>query len=200
MKVPARNPWEWTALEQWGRHLRYAARGLWRAPGFSLAVFCSLAVCIGPNAATLSTLYALVLKPLPFPAPAQLVTVVNVAEKSGGQVVQSSTTQYLDFKAHADLFAGFATIRHDSATLDDDNAPIRVANDVVAADFFGVLGVKPVIGRFFTADEEVAGHNRVRETWSASASRPAFFSPTHRPPPNSIRRRATAETSPCMPA
>jgi predicted permease len=171
MKVPARNPWEWTALEQWGRHLRYAARGLWRAPGFSLAVFCSLAVCIGPNAATLSTLYALVLKPLPFPAPAQLVTVVNVAEKSGGQVVQSSTTQYLDFKAHADLFAGFATIRHDSATLDDDNAPIRVANDVVAADFFGVLGVKPVIGRFFTADEEVAGHNRVlvlsRHFWEA---------------------------------
>jgi putative ABC transport system permease protein len=161
MKAPARHPWEWTALEQWGRDLRYAARGLCRAPGFSLAVFCSLVVCIGPNAATLSALYSLVLKPLPFPAPAQLVTIVNVADKSGGQVVQSSTTQYLDFKTHADLFAGFATIRHDSATLDNDDAPIRVAKDFVAADFFRVLGVNPIAGRFFTADEEVAGRDRV---------------------------------------
>ena len=118
MKEPASTSWEWTGLGQWGRDLRHAARGLWRAPVFSLAVFCSLVVCLGPNAATLSALYAFVLKPLPFPEPAQLVTVVNVAEKSGGQLVQSSTTQYLDFKAHADLFSGFSAIRHDDATLD----------------------------------------------------------------------------------
>jgi predicted permease len=161
MKVPARNPWEWTGLEPWGRNLRYAARGLWRAPGFSIAVFCSLVVCLGPNAATLSALYAFVLKPLPFPAPAQLVTVVNVAEKSGGQVVQSSTTQYLDFKAHADLFSGFTALRRDDATLDQEGAPVRVPIVSVAGDFFGVLGVKPILGRFFTPAEEVAGRNHV---------------------------------------
>ena len=161
MKTPSRHPWEWIALEPWSRDLGHAARSLGRAPGFSLAVFCSLVVCIGPNAATLSVLYALVLKPLPFTAPAQLVTVVNVAEKTGGQVVQSSTTQYLDFKAHADRFAGFATVRHDSATLDDDNTPIRVAKDLVAFDFFSLLGVQPVAGRFFDADEETAGRDRV---------------------------------------
>ena len=125
MKAPARHHWEWTALAPWGRELRHAARGLARAPGFSLAVFCSLVVCLGPNAAILSALYALVLKPLPFPAPAQLGMIVNVAEKSGGQVVQSSTTQYLDFKAHADRFTGFSAIRRDDATLDGDGAPIR---------------------------------------------------------------------------
>ncbi len=171
MKSAARNLWEWTGLEQWGKDLRYAARGLGRAPGFSLAVFCSLAVCLGPNAATLSALYALVLKPLPFSAPAQLVTVVNVAETSGGQVVQSSTTQYLDFKAHADLFAGFSAIRHDEATLDGEGAPIRVPIVSVAGDFFGVLGVQPVLGRFFTPAEEVAGRNHVlvvsQNTWAS---------------------------------
>lgn len=73
-------------------------RDLCRAPGFSLAVFCSLVVCIGPNAATLSVLYALVLKTLPFPAPERLVTVVNIGEKGGGQLVSSSTPQYVDFK------------------------------------------------------------------------------------------------------
>ena len=163
MKAPAGNPWEWIALGQWGRDLRHAARSLCRAPGFSLAVFCSLVVCIGPNAATLSALYSLVLKPLPFPAPAQLVTVVNVAEKSGGQLLPSSTPQYVDFRDHADraLFAGFTAIRRDTATLDDDTAPIRVATVSVMGEFFGVLGVKPLIGRFFTPAEEVAGRNNV---------------------------------------
>ena len=161
MKEPASNSWEWTGLGQWGRDLRHAARGLWRAPVFSLAVFCSLVVCLGPNAATLSALYAFVLKPLPFPEPAQLVTVVNVAEKSGGQLVQSSTTQYLDFRAHADLFAGFSAIRHDDATLDQEGVPIRVAIVSAAGDFFSLLGVQPILGTFFTPAEEVAGRNHV---------------------------------------
>ena len=161
MKVPAGNSWEWTVLEPWRRDLRSAARGLWRAPGFSIAVFCSLVVCLGPNAATLSALYALVLKPLPFSEPAQLVTIVNVAEKSGGQLVQSSTPQYRDFKARADLFSSFAVIRYESGTLDEESAPSRVANDVVSAGFFSVLGVRPVVGRFFTADEEVEGRDHV---------------------------------------
>src|SRR4051812_43897990 len=102
MKAPDHGLRNWTALEPWGRDLRQAVRRLWRAPGFSLAVVCSLVVCIGPNAATLSALYALVLKPLPFPEPAQLVTVVNVGDKSGGQILPSSTPQYIDFKDHAD--------------------------------------------------------------------------------------------------
>jgi predicted permease len=161
MTTAAGNGGSWAWLETWGRDLRHAARSLLRAPGFSVAVFCTLAVCIGPNAATLSALYALVLKPLPFPEPGQLVTVLNVAEKSGGQLVQSSTTQYLDFKAHADLFSGFSAIRHDDATLDQKGAPIRVAIVSVAGDFFGVLGVKPILGRFFTPAEEVAGRNHV---------------------------------------
>jgi putative ABC transport system permease protein len=161
MVTRARQTGVWTALEQWGRELRHAARGLWRAPGFSLAVIGSLLVCLGPNAAILSALYALVLKPLPFPEPGQLVTVLNVAEKSGGQLVQSSTTQYLDFQAHADRFAGFSALRRDDATLDQDDAPVRVAVVSVAGDFFGLLGVQPVRGRFFTPAEEVAGRNHV---------------------------------------
>lgn len=160
-----------TSLEQWGRELRHAVRRLARAPGFSLAVLGSLVVCLGPNAATLSALYALVLKPLPFPAPAQLVTIVNVAEKTGGQIVQSSTTQFVDFKANADLFAGVSAIRRDDATLDDENIPMRVTVISAAGDFFGLLGVQPIAGRFFTPDEEVAGRNRVlvlsQAAWAA---------------------------------
>ncbi len=148
-------------LEAWTRALRHAGRALRRAPGFSAAVFCSLVVCLGPNAAVLSALYALVLKPLPFPHPEQLVTAANVAEKSGGQRVVSSLPQYLDFRAHADLFSAVATVRHESATLDDDTAPRRVAVDRLSGDFFAALGVAPVLGRFFAAEEEIAGRERV---------------------------------------
>jgi putative ABC transport system permease protein len=143
------------------RDLRYAARSLRRAPGFSLAVFLTLVVGIGPNLAVLSALYALVLKPLPFPDPGQLYTVMNVAEKSGGQVRQSSVPQCRDFQAHADLFAGFAVILHENLTLEEETAPARTATDWVTAGFFNVLGVKPVLGRFFTPEEEVPGRDHV---------------------------------------
>ena len=151
--------WSWFAT--WGREFRFASRSLRRAPGFSLAVFLTLVVCIGPNTAILSALYALVLKPLPFPDPGQLVVITNVARKTGGQVIQSSVPQYRDFKAHADLFAGFALIEPENITLDDEGAPVRVENDWVSYDFFDVLGVKPVLGRFPTADEQTPGREQV---------------------------------------
>jgi len=157
----ARDHWSGMWLEQWGRDLRYAARTLWRAPGFSIAVFCTLVVCIGPNTAILSALYALVLKPLPFPDPDRLVMILNVEEKSGGQVRQSSVPQYRDFKAHADLFSGFALVEHQNITLDEETEPIREANDWVTSDFFTVLGVKPLLGRFFTPEEETTGRDHV---------------------------------------
>ncbi|MFT3868320.1 MAG: ADOP family duplicated permease [Nibricoccus sp.] len=149
------------ALASIVRGLKLAVRRLSRAPGFSLAVIFSLVICIGPNAATFSALYALVLKPLPLPEPAQLVTVQNIADRSGGQVVLSSTTQFLDFNAHADLFSGFATIRAESGTIDGANAPMRVKIDKVSANFFDVLRVQPLAGRFFHADEETSGRDRV---------------------------------------
>ena len=160
-KSPARESRGWSWLATWGREFRFAARSLRRAPGFSLAVLLTLVVCIGPNTAILSALYALVLKPLPFPDPGQLVVITNVARKTGGQVIQSSVPQYRDFKAHADLFAGFALIKPENITLDDEGAPVRIENDWVSYDFFDVLGVKPVLGRFPTADEQTPGRENV---------------------------------------
>ncbi|HVU32694.1 MAG TPA: ADOP family duplicated permease [Opitutaceae bacterium] len=157
----ARRPGAWIFIEGWSREFRHAARRLIRAPAFSLTVLGSLIICFGPNVATLSALYALVLKPLPFPDPGQLVTIVNVAEKSGGQQVLSSTTQYLDFKAHADLFSGFATSTQVGAVLTEETAPRVVSLNVVSANFFDVLGVPPLLGRYFSPGEEVAGRNAV---------------------------------------
>jgi len=148
-------------LEQSAKDLRLALRSLRRAPGFSLTVLATLALCFGPNAAILAALYALVLEPLPFPSPDRLVTVVNIAERSGGQTVPSSTPQYRDFAARADRFAGFAAVRTGSVTLDDDETPQRLATSLVTADFFATVGVQPVLGRFFTHEETVPGGDSV---------------------------------------
>lgn len=142
------------------RDLRYALRALQRAPGFSIAVCATLVVCIGPNTAILSALYALVLKPLPFPDARQLIAISNLGDKTG-EVRQSSVPQYRDFRDHADLFAGFAVLQHQNITLDSEESPMRVPNDWVSVDFFATLGVQPLRGRFFTPEEELPGQNNV---------------------------------------
>ena len=148
-------------LDAWRSDLRFSLRSLRRAPGFSLAVGCTLLVCIGPNTAILSALHALVLKPLPFPDPGSLHIISNVADKNAGQVAQGSMPQYRDFKEHADLFAGFAVIQHQNITLDNEEVPIRIPNDWVSADYFDLLGVQPLLGRFFMPEEETPGRDRV---------------------------------------
>ncbi len=150
-------PW----LENAWRDLRFAARALRRAPGFSLAVMITLALCLGPNTAILSVLYALVYKPLPFHEPDRLTSIANVAERSGGAKRPSSVAQYLDFKAHADRFAGFGYFSATSATLGEEDSPIRSSGMSVSADFFSVLGLQPLLGRFHVPEEQTPGRDRV---------------------------------------
>ncbi len=145
-------------LDQLSRDLRFAARSLRRAPGFSLAVIITYALCIGPNAAIFAVLNQLVLNPLPFHDPGQLVQ-VNTETRDGANRY-SSLLQYLDFKAHADLFSGFGLMSMENSTL-GDVSPMRVYGERVTADFFTLLGVKPVLGRFTTPDEEIVGRDHV---------------------------------------
>ena len=139
----------WTWLENSLRDLRCAARSLRRAPLFSGAVIATLALCIGPNTAILTVLYALVLKPAPFHEPERLVQVYNAFEKLGGGRSRQagSVPQYRDFQAHADLFEGFALMRYAGTTLDDDTAAIstnwRVGAGLLGRSFARVLATDP---------------------------------------------------------
>ena len=151
--------WRW--LENLWRDIYFAFRSLRRSVGFSLAVLTTLALCIGPNTAILSMLYTLVYKPLPFSEPERLVSITNFAEKSGGAKRPASVAQYLDFKAHADRFAGFCYFNSVNATLGEDDSPVRGAGLQVSADFFSVLGLQPQLGRFFRPEEQAPGNEHV---------------------------------------
>ncbi|ACB76436.1 ABC transporter permease [Opitutus terrae] len=150
-------------LEYLVRDVRLAARSLRRAPLFSAAVIATLALCIGPNTAILTLLYALVLKPAPFPQPERLVQVYNAFEKLGGERSRqaSSVPQYRDFQANADLFEGFAIMRYAGTTLDDETMPQRVMGMRVNAGFFDLLGVRPLLGRFGMPEEDAIGADHV---------------------------------------
>jgi len=124
-------------------------------------VMTTLALCLGPNTAILSVLYTLVYKPLPFPEPRQLASITNVAEKEGGTKRQSSVAQYLDFKAQADLFAGFGYFTSANATLGEVNDPVRGSGMMVSADLFTVLGLQPLLGRSFRPEEQEPGKEHV---------------------------------------
>ncbi|MEO6569670.1 MAG: ADOP family duplicated permease, partial [Opitutaceae bacterium] len=105
--------------------------------------------------------YALVLKPLPFPDANRLVTINNVAEKSGGAISQSALGQYLDFTAQADRFERFALVQFANYTIGEESTPVRAAGQEVTADFFPLFGVAPLLGRFFATAEAAEGNDRV---------------------------------------
>jgi len=150
-------PW----LEALGRDLRFSFRSLRRSPAFSAAVILTLALCIGANTSIFSVLYGLVLKPLPFRDAGQIVDVYNMRPKAGEMHTTLSPAQYVDYKANADLFEGFALWFGWMFNIGEDGGTSRYVGMQVTYDYFSVLGLKPLLGRFFTPDDAVPGKDQV---------------------------------------
>ena len=150
-------PW----LEHLARDLRFSLRSLRRAPVFSTAVVATLALCIGANTSIVSVLYGLVLKPLPFRDPGQLVAIYNMRPKAGQLNQSVSVAQYLDYTANADLFEGFSLANGWMFNIGEDGGTARYVGMRVSAEYFSVLGLKPLMGRFFTKDDCIPGKDAV---------------------------------------
>lgn len=158
-----RPPQGWLArgLEGFWRDLRTSARGLRRSLPFSLAVVATLALCIGANSTVFSVLYGMVLKPLPFADPGQIVEVYNQRPKVGPERLRTSIGQYVDYRDHADLFAHVAFWGGWMFNIGGDTAPERLVGIMATPEFFSVMGVQPVIGQFYTAENGVPGKDHV---------------------------------------
>ena len=150
-------PW----LEHLARDLRFSLRSLRRSPAFSAAVVATLALCIGANTSIISVLYGLILKPLPFPDAGQVVDVYNMRPKAGQMHQSVSVAQYLDYTANADLFEGFALWNGWMFNIGEDGGTARYVGMRVSAEYFSVIGLKPLMGRFFTKDDCVPGKDAV---------------------------------------
>ena len=161
-----RDSWGVRVVSDLIRDTRYSIRSLWKSKGFGFAVVATLALCIGGNTTIFSVLYDLVLKPLPFENSDRIVKIYQVFK--GGERFEDSRAgwnQYLDFNQQANLFDGFILAQARSKVQDGKSVDYRG----VTANFFDFLGVKPVLGRFFTPAEVYPGPGRVvvlaESTW-----------------------------------
>jgi predicted permease len=137
--------------------LRYGFRILAKSPGFTAVAVLTLALGIGANTAIFSIVNTVLLRPLPFPHPEQLVSLNEKDMRSdikAGVVVNTSYPDFFDWQAQNHVFENMAAFRHVGYTLTGTGTPLHIDAEIVTGDFFAVLGVPPSLGRGFRAEEE----------------------------------------------
>ena len=147
------------------RDLRYAARSLRRAPGFTAIAIVVLAVGIGANSAMFSLVDAVLVRPLPFSQPDRLLMLWERSPRFPHNRV--SPLNFLDWSEQQHAFASIAAIAGGARTLTGAGGEAeRVPGQAVTWQFFDVLGIRPIAGVTFTADDaaEPPHHRRDQRT------------------------------------
>lgn len=138
--------------------LRFAFRQLWKRPLFSSVTLGMLALGIGANTAIFSVVYTVLLRPLPFQEPEQLVRIWESREDRGWTQASVAPANFWDFREMNRAFEDLGAYRFTSANLTGGQYPEQLAVGRVSAGFFGtVLGVQPVAGRTFLPEEDEPG-------------------------------------------
>jgi predicted permease len=135
--------------------LRYGARMLLKNPGISAVIVLTLALGIGANAALFSVVNGVLLNPLPFPRPEQLVALNQRLPNTGAGSV--SYPNFLDWQRENQSFSAMAVSRSSSFALVGAGEAERARGRRCTANLFSVLGVKPVLGRDFAPGEDERG-------------------------------------------
>jgi putative ABC transport system permease protein len=137
-------------------NLRYTIRQIMKSPGFFAVAIAALALGIGANTAIFSAVEAVLLKPLPFGQPDRLVIVWEDMSFLGFANNTPAPANYVDWRAQNHVFTDMAATRFVTASLTGDGQPEQLSGKKVTPNFFDVLGVQPVVGRPFTAEEDKA--------------------------------------------
>ncbi len=137
--------------------LRFALRQLRKSPGFTFVAVLTLALGIGANTAIFSVIYAVLLRPLPYPNPDQLA-IVTESDASQPQI-SVSFPDYLDWKRENTTFEEIALSRRESFNLSglEGRDPEQISGAIVTSNFFKVIGLRPQLGRVFTTEEDRVG-------------------------------------------
>ena len=139
-------------VESLGRDLRYGMRGLRRSPAFTAVAVLTLGLGIGANSAVFTVVNAVLIKGLPYRDADRLVHVWETEPRELSR--QVSFPDFKDVRDHASSFAGVAGYAFDGFTLRSGDGSERVAGARVSSNFFSVLGVEPLLGRSFRAEED----------------------------------------------
>jgi len=140
------------------KDIRYGVRILLKRPAFTAVAVITLALGIGANTAIFSVLYAVLLRPLPYPDADRIVR-IDETEGTGGMGV--SPPNFLDFRQQNGSFENIAAYSGGSLILTGGSEPLRIQSAEVSHDLFPVLGVSPLLGRTFSPDDERDEQNHV---------------------------------------
>jgi len=141
--------------------LRLAVRGLSRDKGFTATALLTFALCIGANVALFAVVNAVLVRPLPYPNPDQLVAIYNRYPKAGVDRSGVSVPHYLERRAGVEGFAEAGAFRDSGATIGETGAPEHVSAMQVTPSFLRVIGARAALGRTFSEDEGFYGKHMV---------------------------------------
>lgn len=147
-------------LESLRQDVKFGARVLRRNPGFTFTAVITLALGIGANTAIFSVIYGVLLRPLPYRDGDRLVVVNQQARLNNTNSLGFSVKEFQDYR---DQNKTMELVEHHAMSfiLYGRDEPERVQTSVVSANFFDVLGVKPILGRTFVPDDEKPGGEAV---------------------------------------
>ena len=139
--------------------IRYGIRSLLKRPALTAVAMITLALGIGANTAMFSVINAVLLRPLPYKEADRLVWM----DETGPEVANRSVSypNFVDWQARNTSFEAISTFRGWSVTMMGTDQPLDLNARLVAADYFKVMGVAPMLGRSFTGDDDKPGANPV---------------------------------------
>jgi predicted permease len=142
-------------LDTTRQDLRFAARTLWRNPGFAVAAVVVLSLGIGAVSAIFTAMNAFLFRPLPFADADRLVMLYETNPEFGWQDAQTAPANALDWREQVEAFEDIAQYSDflDEVTHIQDGEPTLLSVSTVSGNFFDVLGVRPVVGRGFRWEE-----------------------------------------------
>ncbi len=146
--------------------LRYGLRTLLKNPGFTIVAVIALALGIGANSAIFSVVNAVLLRPLPFKNPQQLVMVWENAAHLGFPKNTPSPPNFLDWQRQNTVFTGMAAMSERSFNLTGVGEPERLDGRRVSANLFDLLGVPALLGRTFVPEDDRSGSRVVLLSYS----------------------------------
>ncbi|HYL68276.1 MAG TPA: ABC transporter permease, partial [Candidatus Limnocylindria bacterium] len=137
--------------------LRYALRTLLKSPGFAIVAVLTLALGIGANVATFSVVYAVLLRPLPFPQPEQLVRLFDDLRGPNEHDVGMSVPELWDLQDRSGVFQDISAVAPSNSAIGGGDRTVRAESLITSPDYFTLLGAKPQLGRVYTQQDAVPG-------------------------------------------
>jgi hypothetical protein len=156
--------WGYGWIESLAQDLKFAFRGMRKTPRFAGIAILAMALGVGASTAVFSVVNGVLLRPLPYPDAGRVAMLWRLAPLSsafGGQDYPWGRLDFSLFQEQTKVFESLGAFQADTFNLTGSREPVLLEGARTTAGFFPALGVRPAMGRFYSADEDRQGHEHV---------------------------------------